>query len=58
MEVYIVTGNKHKLYEFKKILEPLGYKVSKIEDINNEIEETGKTFEENAIIKASYMSKI
>ncbi|MDI9517802.1 MAG: RdgB/HAM1 family non-canonical purine NTP pyrophosphatase [Bacillota bacterium] len=57
MEVYIVTGNKHKLYEFKKILEPLGYKVSKIEDINNEIEETGKTFEENAIIKASYMSK-
>lgn len=57
MEIYIVTGNKHKLQEFKNMLEPLGYIVNNIEDINNEIEETGSTFEENAIIKASFMAK-
>lgn len=56
MEIYIVTGNKHKLQEFKSILEPLGYIVKNIEDINNEIIENGTSFEENAIIKAKYMS--
>ena len=35
MEIYIVTGNKHKLQEFKNMLEPLGYIVNNIEDIIN-----------------------
>ena len=44
MEVYILQETNINYMNLKD-LEPLGYKVSKIEDINNEIEETGKTFE-------------
>ena len=56
MDIYLVSGNKHKLNEFKTILEPLGYSVKAIEDVDNEIVEDGSTFEENAIIKAKFMS--
>lgn len=58
MDIYLVSGNKHKLNEFKTILEPLGYSVKAIEDVDNEIVEDGSTFEENAIIKAKAISDI
>lgn len=54
MELFIVSNNQHKIEEFKQLLEPLGYCIKSLKDISFpiEIEETGKTFEENAILKA------
>lgn len=55
------TNNNHKLVEFKRILEPLGINVitAKQAGVNiGEIEETGKTFAENAEIKATTICKI
>ncbi|WP_312609189.1 non-canonical purine NTP pyrophosphatase, partial [Mammaliicoccus sciuri] len=50
----IATHNAGKAKEFKAILEPKGFTVKTLADIGftEEIEETGQTFEENAIIKA------
>ena len=51
-ELVLASNNKHKVEEFKKILN--NYNILSLEDIGykEEIEETGKTFEENAYLKA------
>lgn len=48
----LASNNKHKVKEFKEILKD--YNIITLNDINyfDEIEETGETFEENALIKA------
>ena len=53
-EILIATSNSHKVEEFKEMLEPLGYQVRSLKDLPEKIEinETGKTFEENSMIKA------
>lgn len=53
-EILIATSNSHKVEEFKEMLEPLGYQVKSLKDLPEKIEinETGKTFEENSMIKA------
>ena len=53
-EIIIATKNAHKVYEFKAMLEPLGYTVKSLLDLDEdiEIEETGQTFAENATIKS------
>ena len=53
-QIVIATTNEGKLKEFKQMLEPLGYTVLSMKDLPYplEIEETGTTFKENAIIKA------
>ncbi|GAA6426726.1 RdgB/HAM1 family non-canonical purine NTP pyrophosphatase [Dielma fastidiosa] len=53
-EILIATGNLHKVEEFKKMLEPLGYTIKSCLDLDEpvEIDETGTTFEENSLIKA------
>ncbi len=58
-EAIIATHNPGKLKEFKEILEPRGYDVKSLADIGftEEIEETGHTFEENAILKAEAVAK-
>ncbi|MGN9864326.1 XTP/dITP diphosphatase [Bacillus swezeyi] len=58
-EVIIATKNEGKVKEFKEMLEPRGYDVKSLLDIGYtaEIEETGHTFEENAMIKAETISK-
>ncbi|MDA1477503.1 XTP/dITP diphosphatase [Bacillus changyiensis] len=58
-EVIIATKNEGKVKEFKAILTPRGYDVKSLSDIGytEDIEETGQTFEENAIIKAETISK-
>ncbi|MFC1287824.1 XTP/dITP diphosphatase [Bacillus paralicheniformis] len=58
-EVIIATKNEGKVREFKAMLEPRGYGVKSLLDIGYtpEIEETGQTFEENAVIKAETISK-
>ena len=60
MEIIIASNNKNKIREFKKIFENTNIVLKSLSDINLEIdvEETGKTFEENAYIKASEIAKI
>ena len=57
-EILIATNNQGKVKEIKKILKD--YKLLTLKDVNCqiEVEEDGKTFEENAIKKAKEISKI
>lgn len=55
MKVVLATSNRGKLTDFKNVLEPLGVEVVLPSDIGINMvmpEETGKTYEENAEIKA------
>ena len=55
MKIYIATKNAKKLVELKRILEPMGFEVLCQKDLDFEVpdvEETGTTFEENALLKA------
>ena len=54
-ELVMATGNKGKLRELSALLEPLGITVLSPADCGVEglaVEETGETFEQNAVIKA------
>ncbi|MCF0110996.1 MAG: XTP/dITP diphosphatase [Erysipelotrichaceae bacterium] len=57
-QIMIATGNVNKVKEFKEMLEPMGYEVLCLKDIDKEVEiiENGTTFEENAAIKAKTVS--
>lgn len=55
MKIVIATHNQHKIVEFKRILEPMGIELVTAE--LTEAEETGKTFAENAFIKAESACK-
>lgn len=52
--IVVASGNQGKIKEFKEMLEPEGYTVKSLSDFPDmpEVEETGTTFHENAIIKA------
>ncbi len=55
MKIFIATKNQKKLVELSRILTPMGFEVLCEKDLKEplaEVEETGTTFEENAIIKA------
>ena len=55
MKVFIATKNQKKLVELSRILEPMGFEVVCEKDLPKpleEIDETGTTFEENAILRA------
>lgn len=60
MEMIAATNNNHKLKEIREILSDIGCEIFSLKDmcINIEIEETGKTFEENALIKARQICKL
>lgn len=57
-EILVATKNEHKTVEFKKMLEPLGYKVLTLFDFNDfpEIIEDKETFRGNALKKAQELS--
>lgn len=59
-KLLIATHSKGKFPEIKKILEGLPFEIVNLDDvgIDFEIEETGKTFRENAILKARAYGKI
>lgn len=58
-ELVIASHNSGKTAEFEQILKPFGVKVySALELGLPDVEETGVTFAENAIIKAEALSKI
>ena len=52
--IVVASGNQGKIKEFKEMLEPEGYTVKSLSDFPDmpEVEETGTTFHDNAIIKA------
>lgn len=55
MKIFVATKNIKKLGELKRILEPMGFEVLCEKDLEKplaEVEETGTTFEENALLKA------
>ncbi len=58
-QVVIATKNRGKAKDFEALFMPLGYEVVTMFDVapDMEIEETGTTFEENAVLKAETLSK-
>lgn len=54
MKMIFATGNQDKMNEIREIMEDLGYEVFSMKEmgIESDPEETGTTFEENAMIKA------
>ncbi|WP_078379491.1 XTP/dITP diphosphatase [Sutcliffiella halmapala] len=58
-EIIIATNNPGKVKEFQTIFGPKGFFVKSLADFPEipEIEETGTTFEENALLKAVAMSE-
>ena len=56
-KIVVASNNKGKIREFRQILS--SYEVLSLADcnVNVDVEETGKTFEENALIKARAASK-
>lgn len=59
-EVIIATKNQGKAKEFARMFQPLGFEVKTLLDFPEikDVEETGTTFEENAILKAETISKL
>lgn len=58
-KVVIATKNKGKAKDFEALFQPLGFEVVTMFDVapDMEIEETGTTFEENAVLKAETLAK-
>ncbi len=58
-QIVIATKNKGKAKDFEAIFAPLGYEVLTLFDVapDMDIEETGTTFEENAVLKAEAVAK-
>lgn len=59
-EIIIATKNQGKAQEFKDFFKPYGIQTISLLDFHKQpqdIEETGKTFKENAALKAEQMSK-
>lgn len=58
-QVVIATKNKGKARDFEAIFKPMGYEVLTLFDVapSMDIEETGTTFEQNAILKAEALAK-
>ena len=59
-QVIIATQNLGKAKDFEALFRPYGYEILTLRDIAEEIdvEETGTTFEENAILKAETVAKL
>lgn len=60
MDIFFVTGNQNKVIEINAMLKDTGITVLSQTDLNfhEEIEETGSTFEENAVLKAKTVHDI
>lgn len=59
-EVLIATNNKGKAKDFEALFSPLGISVLTLSDLEEsiDVEETGTTFDENAILKAETVAKL
>lgn len=58
--IVIATGNQGKAKEFTALFAPAGYQIKTLADFPDlpDVEETGKTFEENARLKAETIAQI
>lgn len=59
-KIFIASKNKGKINEIRSYLAPLAYEMFSLIDMPNipDIEETGSTFEENAVIKAKAVFEV
>ena len=57
-ELLAATNNEHKLIEIRAILESHNIKVYSMKDLGIEVEEDGKTYQENALKKAIEIAKL
>lgn len=59
-EVLIATNNRGKAKDFETLFQPFGVQVLTLNDIEEaiDVEETGVTFEENAILKAETVARL
>ena len=57
MKVIVASGNKHKLEEIAQILTDFELISMRDMGFDGDIDETGKTFKENALIKAKFISE-
>ena len=60
MKIIFATGNKNKMIEIRQILQDLGMEILSMKEagIDIDIVEDGKSFEENAMIKASAIAEL
>ena len=60
MKIIFATGNKNKMTEIRQILRDLGMEILSMKEagVDIDIVEDGKSFEENAMIKATEIAKI
>jgi XTP/dITP diphosphohydrolase len=60
MRIIFATGNKGKMREIREILADIGYDILSMKEagISTDIAEDGKTFEDNALIKARAVAKL
>ena len=62
MKIVIATRNRHKAVELQTLLHGVGYDAVRLDEIDPdgkipEVEETGTTFKENALLKAHAIAK-
>ncbi|MBO6165248.1 MAG: XTP/dITP diphosphatase [Eubacterium sp.] len=59
MKLIFATGNENKMREIREILAGRGYEILSMKEagVDIDVEENGKTFSENALIKARAISK-
>ena len=58
-EIVFASHNEGKIKEIKKLLAPYGIKVKSALDMDlPDVEETGKTFEENSLLKSRTIAKL
>jgi XTP/dITP diphosphohydrolase len=57
-KIIIATQNRGKAKDFEALFGPLGYEVLTLHDVaeDMDVEETGSTFEENALLKATALA--
>lgn len=60
MKIIFATGNKNKMIEIRQILRDLGMEILSMKEagVDIDIVEDGKSFEENAMIKASAIAEL
>ena len=60
MKIVVATSNANKIIEIKDVLKDSGYEIISMHEagIEADIEETGSTFEENALTKARFIAKV
>lgn len=59
-KLLIATKNPGKIVEIKKFLEDLPFEIVSLKDvgINDDVEETGKTYKENSLLKALFYTTL